>query len=95
MMLPDERVRYPENSFVPFYRKLYKGTLISCGGHTGKSAQRMLENNEADLIAFGKPFISNPDLVERLRIGAPLAEADKDTFYHGGEKGFVDYPFMD
>jgi N-ethylmaleimide reductase len=94
MMLPEERLRHPEKSFVPFYRKLYKGTLLSCGGHTRESGERMLKNREADLIVFGKPFISNPDLVERMKIGAPLAEADNETFYHGGAKGYVDYPRM-
>jgi N-ethylmaleimide reductase len=79
-------------SIVPFYRNIYKGTLISCGGHSLETAESMLENNEADLIAFGKPFIANPDLVERLKSGFPLTEPDKATFYHGGTKGYVDYP---
>lgn len=47
----------------------------------------------AYLIAFGKPFISNPDLVHRMKTGAPLTPPDEDTFYHGGEKGYTDYPF--
>jgi N-ethylmaleimide reductase len=53
-----------------------------------------LQSGSADLIAFGRPFISNPDLVERLRVGAPLAEIDKATLYGGGEKGYTDYPAM-
>ncbi|MEA2830070.1 MAG: N-ethylmaleimide reductase, partial [Bradyrhizobium sp.] len=48
-----------------------------------------------DLIAFGKPYISNPDLVERLKSGAPLNEQDKSTFYGGGAKGYTDYPALD
>jgi N-ethylmaleimide reductase len=95
MMPPETRLNHPEQSVVPFYRKIYNGTLISCGGHSLESANRMLQNNEADLIAFGKPFISNPDLVERYRTVAPLTEPDKSTFYHGGPKGFTDYPFLD
>jgi N-ethylmaleimide reductase len=47
-----------------------------------------------DLVAFGKPFISNPDLVRRLREGAPLNDWDKNTFYGGGEKGYIDYPSL-
>ena len=47
-----------------------------------------------DLVAFGKPFISNPDLVRRLREGAPLNPWDKSTFYGGGEKGYIDYPAL-
>ena len=54
----------------------------------------MLNEGAADLIAFGKPFISNPDLVERLKKGAPLNEWDKATFYGGGAKGYTDYPTL-
>ena len=46
------------------------------------------------MIAFGRAFISNPDLVERLRIGAPLAEGDRATYYGGGAKGYTDYPAL-
>lgn len=94
MMTPEDRINQYDASIVPFYRKIYNGALISCGGHTLESANRMLENNEADLIAFGKPFISNPDLVERLRNNAELTPWDKDTFYHGGAKGYIDYPML-
>lgn len=95
MITLEFRQNNPDKIIVPFYRKMYKGTLISCGGHTRESAESMLRNGDADLIAFGKPFVSNPDLVERLMAKAPLAEPDKSTFYHGGEKGYVDYPFFD
>jgi N-ethylmaleimide reductase len=94
MLTPEERLKHPEKSFIPFYREIYNGVLISCGGHTLESANSMLAKNEADLIAFGKPMISNPDLAKRFRTGAPLAEPDKETFYHGGAKGYVDYPFV-
>ena len=50
--------------------------------------------NLADLICFGRPFISNPDLVERLRSGAPLAKPDQNTFYAGEAKGYTDYPSL-
>ena len=92
MMPPETRLQEPSASIVPYYRQIFKGPLISCGGHTTESARLMLENNQADLIAFGKPFISNPDLVNRMQHGYPLAPWDKDTFYHGGKKGYVDYP---
>ncbi|MFO7873391.1 MAG: alkene reductase [Bacteroidales bacterium] len=92
MMTPEERLSEAVRSVVPYYRKIYHGTLISCGGHSGESAKRMLDQGHADLIAFGKPFISNPDLVRRLKEDLPLTEPDKETFYHGGPKGFVDYP---
>jgi N-ethylmaleimide reductase len=55
----------------------------------------VLAADAADLIAFGKPFIANPDLVERLRQGAPLNEWDKATFYGGGAKGYTDYPTLE
>jgi N-ethylmaleimide reductase len=48
----------------------------------------------ADLVAFGKPYIANPDLVERLKAGAPLNTPDKATFYGGREKGYTDYPAL-
>ncbi len=94
MMSPEERIENPEKSLAPFYRNIYEGTLLSCGGHSRESGERMLHNGEADLIVYGKPFISNPDLVERMKAGAVLNEPDKETFYHGGAKGYTDYPLM-
>ncbi len=92
MMTPKERLSLPGNSIVPYFRKIYKGTLISCGGHSLESANRMIRKGEADMIAFGKPFISNPDLVFRLAKHAPIEPFDTATFYHGGAKGYTDYP---
>ena len=56
-------------------------------------AEQALEDG-ADLVAFGKPFIANPDLVRRLRLDAPLNEPDKATFYGGGAEGYTDYPAL-
>ncbi|MQY10801.1 N-ethylmaleimide reductase [Streptomyces sp. RB5] len=56
-----------------------------------ESADRWLALG-ADLVSFGRAFLANPDLVERLRLGVPLAEADSDTYYAGGDAGFIDYP---
>jgi N-ethylmaleimide reductase len=64
-------------------------------GYDFELANKALAAGSADLIAFGKPFISNPDLVERLRRGAPLNEWDKATFYGGGAKGYTDYPALE
>ena len=58
-------------------------------------ANKVLSAGEADLIAFGKLFIANPDLVERLKRGAPLNAPDKATFYGGGAKGYTDYPTLE
>ena len=73
-------------------RRRFRGLYMANNGYDAALALRMRQENRADLIAFGRPFISNPDLVERLRTGAPLAVADKATFYGGAEKGYTDYP---
>ena len=73
-------------------RKRFKGTYIGNNGYDLALANKVLAANEADMVAFGKPFISNPDLVERLKTGAPLTAPDKATFYGGGAKGYTDYP---
>jgi N-ethylmaleimide reductase len=75
-------------------RKNFEGTLILCGNFDDKKANEVLEKNEADLIAFGKPYLANPDLLERYKTGAELNQPDMDTFYTPGEKGYTDYPFM-
>jgi N-ethylmaleimide reductase len=79
---------------VKLIRKKYKGTLIVAGGFQADSAVRWLRQGWADLIAFGRKFIANPDLPERLRIGAPLNVDDPSTYYGGGEKGYTDYPSL-
>ena len=58
-------------------------------------ATKRLEEGKADLFAFGRPYIANPDLVARMRAGAPLAKPDESTMYGGGAEGYVDYPPMD
>ncbi len=75
-------------------RKRFKQTYVANNGYDFDLANKVLDANAADLIAFGKPFISNPDLVERLKKGAPLNVADKATFYGGGAKGYTDYPTL-
>ncbi len=75
-------------------RKRFSGTYIANNGYDFKLATEVLDQNKADLIAFGKLFISNPDLVERLKLGAPLNPFDKMTFYGGGAKGYTDYPAL-
>ena len=75
-------------------RKRFTGAYVANNGYDLELANKVLAANEADLIAFGKPFISNPDLVERLKRGAPLNAPDKATFYGGGAKGYTDYPVL-
>ena len=76
-------------------RRMFDGTYIANNGYDAAMAREALADGRADLIAFGRPFISNPDLVERLRTGAALAEPDRATFYGGDEHGYTDYPTID
>ena len=75
-------------------RKRFKGTYIANNGYDLALANKQLDANAADLIAFGRPFIANPDLVERLKQNAPLNELDRATLYGGGAKGYTDYPTL-
>ena len=75
-------------------RKRFAGAYMANNGYDFELATKLLAAVSADLIAFGKAFISNPDLVERLKRGAPLNEWDKTTFYGGGAKGYTDYPTL-
>ena len=75
-------------------RASFAQTFIAVGGFDGQSAEAVLQAKEADLAAFGRPFISNPDLVARMKSGAPLTAPDMSTFYTPGEKGYTDYPAM-
>lgn len=75
-------------------RKTFNGAYIANNGYTRDLAIDALRHDRVDLVAFGKPFISNPDLVERLRRNAPLNELDKSTFYGGSAKGYTDYPTL-
>jgi len=74
------------------FRALYNGTLIGAGGFTPRSAKDAVERGFYDMIAFGRWFLSTPDLPERLRTGAPLNKYDRTTFYGGGAQGYTDYP---
>ncbi len=76
----------------PHLRQAFRGALIANGGYTLETAGRVLAAGDADLVSFGAPYISNPDLVERFAAGAPLAAPDRATMYGGAEKGYVDYP---
>jgi N-ethylmaleimide reductase len=75
-------------------RRRFDGAYIANNGYDLALANAQLASGAADLVAFGKPFIANPDLVARLQAGAPLAEADAATLYGGGAKGYADYPAL-
>jgi N-ethylmaleimide reductase len=75
-------------------RRGFPGAYIANNAYTRELAEEALRAGRADLIAFGRPFIANPDLVERLRRKAPLAEVDRETIYAPGPKGYIDYPTL-
>merc|ERR1712113_268441 len=82
------------------YRKLYRGTLMGAGGFTPASAAKAISDGAYDLIAFGRWFISNPDLPKRIATGAALNVYDRSTFYTdtyngGNNTGYTDYPDLD
>jgi N-ethylmaleimide reductase len=75
-------------------RSAFPGLFILAGGFERASAQALLEQGHADLIAFARPFIANPDFVERMRTEAPLNALDAATFYTPGAQGYTDYPAL-
>jgi N-ethylmaleimide reductase len=72
-------------------RSTYRGTLMSAGGHEKQSAETAIALGHLDMVAFGRPFISNPDLVERLANDWPMTPQNHDTYYSGGHNGYTDY----
>lgn len=76
-------------------RAAFPGVMIYAGKYTGERARAALEAGWADLLAIGRPFVANPDLPERLRLGAPLNEHDRDTLFGGGARGLTDYPALE
>ncbi len=78
-----------------YFREIYKGTLMLNGGYDKERAAEAIRAGSADLIAFGKLFIANPDLPLRFCLNAPLNTADPSTFYGGRAEGYVDYPFLE
>jgi N-ethylmaleimide reductase len=79
-------------SAMVLFRPIWKGVLITAGGFTGESADAAIAQGHADAIAFGRIFISNPDLPWRLRQGFPLTPYNRATFYGGDAAGYTDYP---
>ena len=76
-------------------RPLWKGPLITAGNFKADTAEAMLASGNADVIAFGRYFIANPDLPERIRKGAAWTPYNRATFYGGTEVGYTDYPAME
>ena len=82
-------------SAMVLFRPFWRGVLISAGGFTGETAEAAIAQGQADAIAFGRIFISNPDLPRRLQHGFPLTPYNRATFYGGGAAGYTDYPIHD
>lgn len=80
------------DAFRDAVRARFKGVIIGAGAYTAEKAESLIEKGFIDAVAFGRSYISNPDLVERLQQNAPLNEPDGETFYGGGAKGYTDYP---
>lgn len=87
-----------ETPSVPFdwdaFRRRYRGTYIANAGYDRDRAEAAITKGHADLVSFGVAFLANPDLIERLRIGAALNLPDRATFYGGNERGYTDYPTL-
>lgn len=88
-------VPHAEPNIAKRYSPLYKGTLMINGGFDQEKGNAVIEEGEADLVAYGKLFLANPDLPERFESGAELNEWDSSTFYTPGEKGYTDYPVLE
>jgi N-ethylmaleimide reductase len=94
METADFKPQHLDHALLAKARAVFPGAFIWCGGFkTREAAQEALDSGLVDLIAFGRPFIGNPDLVERLQQGWPLTDADRSTYYtRRGELGYTDFP---
>jgi N-ethylmaleimide reductase len=83
-------------SVAPTFRKTYQGNFIVSGGFNQETGEQLIQENLGDCIAYGRPFLANPDLVRRFKEGKPLNQPDYSTFYHGKtpEQGYTDYPTL-
>jgi len=78
-----------------YFRTVYNGTIIAASGFTQESGNQAIAAGHTDLVAYGRLYISNPDLTERFRRHAPLNPYDRSTFYGGDERGYTDYPSLE
>lgn len=85
-------IPYAVTHIAEHFRPLYKGLLIINAGFDKESGNAVIQEGHADAVAYGKPFISNPDLVARYKNDIPTTDWDEDTFYTPGAKGYTDYP---
>jgi N-ethylmaleimide reductase len=90
----DDFPQYLKN-VTPHYRKIYTGTLITNGGYDRDKGNKLIQDETANLVSYGKNFLANPDLPRRFKANAPLNTPDESTFYGGDEKGYTDYPILE
>ena len=79
----------------PALKRAFGGVYIVNDGLTAETAQAVLSAGEADAVSWGKLFIANPDLPRRLIENLPIAEPNRETFYSGGDQGYIDYPALE
>jgi len=75
-----------------FLRQIFKGPIIAAGGFDRDDAESILQKGDADLVAFGRYFTSNPDLPKRLKMNFPLTPYVRDAFWGGNETNYIDFP---
>ncbi|EPC01543.1 hypothetical protein L861_16865 [Litchfieldella anticariensis FP35 = DSM 16096] len=90
--LTNPRQNHEAEALLTSLRHRYRGHVIRAGGYDAALGNQAIRTGATDGVVFGKPFISNPDLVERIRHGVPWTMADEESFYGGGAKGYTDYP---
>jgi len=90
----NETVENSSNLGVGYFRSIFNGTLIAAGGYDREEGNAVLASGDADLVAYGRLFIANPDLPERFALNAPLNEPDRSTFYGGTAIGYTDYSIL-
>lgn len=91
----DELVDPRWDAIIQRLRQAFSGVLMLAGGYDATSAERAIAEGRADIIAFGRPFIGNPDLPARIKHGHPLNVPDPATFFGGGQQGYIDYPMLE
>jgi len=90
--LPGNFLYVPGEPLLGDLKRSFGGVLVANAGYDGASATAAIRRGDADAVSFGVPYLANPDLVERLKTGAPLNAADPETFYSPGEPGYLTYP---
>jgi len=94
-MLPLDNYPHMIREVARHFRPIWKGPLITAGNYDYEKGTAVIKEGIADMVAYGRLFIANPDLPERFAKQLPLNKPETDTFYYGGEKGYIDYPKLE